>query len=232
VCGGSLIVHSRVSGGGRKRAYLCSYNHLRGKTVCSDGLLTAMEATDQAVLDVFEGQILNPKVVEVALREGLDQLRPSEDGLVPQRAALQAELAVLDQELARLSTAVAQGGDLAALLGAIKSREQRRGKVQEELTGIQGLERVASFDPRQLQQELEARLADWRDLLGRQVPVARQILKKLLVGRIAFRQTPAGIEFTGQASLGKVLAGVVGTKAGVAPTGFEPVLPSATRFLQ
>jgi hypothetical protein len=71
VCGGSLIVHSRVSGGGRKRAYLCSYNHLRGKTVCSDGLLTAMEATDQAVLDVFEGQILNPKVVEVALREAV-----------------------------------------------------------------------------------------------------------------------------------------------------------------
>jgi hypothetical protein len=53
--------------------------------------------------------------------------------------------------------------------------------------------------------------------------VARQILKKLLIGRIAFRETEAGIEFTGQASLGKVLAGIIGTKAGVAPTGFEPV---------
>jgi len=30
-------------------------------------------------------------------------------------------------------------------------------------------------------------------------------------------------EFSGQASLGQILAGVVCTKAGVAPTGFEPV---------
>jgi hypothetical protein len=46
-------------------------------------------------------------------------------------------------------------------------------------------------------------------------------LKRLLVGRLVFRQREDGIyEFSGQASLGRILAGVVRTKAGVSPTGF------------
>jgi hypothetical protein len=65
---------------------------------------------------------------------------------------------------------------------------------------------------------VEARLSDWRGLLSRQVAQSRQILKKLLAGRIVFRQREDGVyEFSGQASLGRVLAGIVGTKAGVAP---------------
>ena len=68
------------------------------------------------------------------------------------------------------------------------------------------------------------RLADWRGLLGRQVAQGRQILKKLLVGRIVFRQREDGIyEFSGQASLGRIIAGLACTKTVVAPTGFEPV---------
>src|SRR5262245_35358021 len=39
LCGGSLIVHSRASGGRRANAYLCSYHHLRGSTVCPGGLV-------------------------------------------------------------------------------------------------------------------------------------------------------------------------------------------------
>jgi hypothetical protein len=69
-----------------------------------------------------------------------------------------------------------------------------------------------------------ARVADWGEVLTRQVAQSRQILKKLLVSRIAFRRRDDGTyEFSGQASLGKLLAGIVCTKAGVAPTGFEPV---------
>ncbi|MGH7265673.1 MAG: recombinase family protein [Candidatus Rokuibacteriota bacterium] len=223
VCGGSLVVHSRATGPGRKQAYTCSYYHLRGKTVCPTGILLSMEATNRSVLDTLEQEVLHPKVVEVGLRQGLELLRPAEESVVPRRDAVQAELAALDQELGRLSAAVAEGGDLPALLDAIKTREQRKRRLQEELAGPQNLERVAAADTSQLQRELEARLADWRGLLGRQVPVARQILKKLLVGRIVFRETDQGIEFTGQASLGRILAGIVDTKAGVAPTGFEPV---------
>ena len=58
-----------------------------------------------------------------------------------------------------------------------------------------------------------------------------QILRKLLVGRIVFRRRENGVyEFSGQASLGRILAGIVCTKAGMAPTGFEPVLEWRPHF--
>jgi hypothetical protein len=72
---------------------------------------------------------------------------------------------------------------------------------------------------------VEVRLTGWRGLRRRQVAQSRQILRQLLVGRIIFRQREdRTYEFDGRASLGRVLAGVICTKAGVAPTGFEPVV--------
>jgi hypothetical protein len=119
-------------------------------------------------------------------------------------------LAVLEQELARFTAAVAQGGNLPALVDAIKVREQRKRQLLGELAGLDGLQRVASLDVGQLQSELQTRLADWQCLLNRQVPVARQIIKKLLSGRIVFRQTEeGGYEFSGQASLGALRIQVV-----------------------
>jgi site-specific DNA recombinase len=218
VCGGSLIAHSRSSGRHRKYVYQCSYHYLRGKAVCRDGILLPMDETNHAVLETFEREVLHPSVVAVGLRHGLELLKPAEDSVVPRRAALQADLAVLDQELTRFTAAVAQGGDLPALVEAIKVREERKRRLQEELADLEGLQRVASIDLGQLQSELQARLADWQELLNRQVPVARQIIKKLLTGRIIFRQRDDGTyEFSGQATLGRIIAGLPCTKALVAP---------------
>jgi site-specific DNA recombinase len=224
ICGGGLIAHSRASRPHRKYAYICSYYHLRGTTVCPTGVLLPMEETNHAVLETFERKVLHPDVVAVGLRHGLELLKPTEDSLVPRREALQAELAVLEQELARFTAAVAQGGDLPALVEAIKSREQRRLRLREELAGLDGLQRLASIDLGQIQRELQARLAEWQELMNRQVPVARQIVKKLLTGRIVFRRTEdGGYEFSGHANPGRIIAGLACTKAVVAPTGFEPV---------
>jgi site-specific DNA recombinase len=224
VCGGSLIVHSRASGGRRANAYLCSYHHLRGSTVCPGGLVLPMEPTNRAILGTIEREVLHPDVVQRAIRQALGQLNAPADTAVPRQTALQAEVAVIDQELTRLAAGVAQGGDLTVLVEGIRAREQRRRALREELAGLQSLRPVTARDLQQLQRDVEARLSDWRGLLSRQIAQSRQILKKLLVGRIVFRQRPDGsYEFSGEASLGRILAGVVCTKAGVAPTGFEPV---------
>jgi hypothetical protein len=90
------------------------------------------------------------------------------------------------------------------------------------LAGLEGLQPITTRDLQQIQQDVEVRLAEWRGLLRRHVAQSRQILKKLLVGRIVFRQREDGVyEFSGQASLGRIIAGLVWTKTGVAPTGFE-----------
>jgi site-specific DNA recombinase len=233
LCGGSLIVHSRASAGRRAHAYLCSYHHLRGTTVCATGAVLPVAATNEAVLATIERFVLHPEVVIRVLRYAIEGLTPAADAGVPQQTALQAELGVLEQELARLTTAIAQGGDLGSLLAGVHAREQRRRALQQELAGLQALKPLTAVDLGQLQREVEIRVADWRGLLTRQVLQSRQILKKLLVGRIVFRRREDGsYEFSGQATLGKVLAGIVCTKAGVAPTGFEPVFESRSRVRQ
>ena len=153
-----------------------------------------------------------------ACSRAINELNAPTDTVVPRRTALQAELTVLEQELARLAAAVAQGGDLKPLLDGIQAREQRRRALQTELAGLEGLQPVTARDLQDIQRDVEARLADWRGLLRRQVAQSRQILKKLLVGRIVFRQREDGVyEFSGQASLGRIIAGLACTKAVVAP---------------
>jgi hypothetical protein len=66
-----------------------------------------------------------------------------------------------------------------------------------------------------------AKLGDWSGLMGRRVAQARQILRHLLVGRIAFTPDADGtMTFVGHASIGPLLAGTALAglrKAGVAP---------------
>jgi site-specific DNA recombinase len=224
LCGGGLIVHSRASAGRRTHAYLCSYHHLRGNTVCPGGLVLPVQRANQAVLAAVEQEVLHPEVVRRAISRAINELNTPTDTVVPRRTGLQAELTVLEQELARLTAAVAQGGDLKPLLDGIQAREQRRRTLQTELAGLQGLHPVTTRDLQNIQREVATRLADWQGLLTRQVAQSRQILKKLLVGRIVFQPRDDGTyEFSGQASLDRIIAGLACTKAVVAPTGFEPV---------
>jgi hypothetical protein len=54
---------------------------------------------------------------------------------------------------------------------------------------------------------------------------ARQILRKLLMGRLRFvpykNDMQRGYTFTGQSQIGRILAGLTDTKVLVSPTGFS-----------
>lgn len=78
-----------------------------------------------------------------------------------------------------------------------------------------------------LRADLRARLSDWRSLLRRQPIQGRQILRKLLVGRLTL--TPGEVdgrrvyEYQGEATLGRLLTGAFMTSAlrMVTPAGRE-----------
>jgi hypothetical protein len=61
--------------------------------------------------------------------------------------------------------------------------------------------------------DLSQRLADWQGLLERQPIQARQILKKLVEGRLVFDPFEdadgAGSRIRGQATYGRLLSGVI-----------------------
>ena len=72
--------------------------------------------------------------------------------------------------------------------------------------------------------DLEARLADWRTTLRRNVPQGRQLLRKLLVGRVTFTPVAEGVRFDAECALGPILQGVADATTGVTPAGFEPAI--------
>ena len=190
-----------------------------------------MEATDRAVLTALEEKVLRPDVLVETVRKAVARFQSDGANISERRHSLSEEVATVEKELTRLTEAVAQGGNLSSLIDAIKEREQRRTSLQASLSSLSGLESVELLDERRLERDLSLHLAEqWQGLLTRHTLQARQIVRKLLVGRLRFipykNKGQRGYTFTGESQVGRILAGVTDTKKLVSPTGFEPVLPA------
>ena len=107
--------------------------------------------------------------------------------------------------------AIAAGESLASVREALKARERRRGDLTAKLEHLDGLAKLPRLDPTALTDELRDRLTDWQGLLTAEPVKARQVLRKLLVGRLVFHPDPdRGLyTFEGKASYGKLVAGTV-----------------------
>ncbi len=74
----------------------------------------------------------------------------------------------------------------------VRVGQQRPVKKRDEGAGLvaaENLQLVAGFDPKAVQEDLRKRLADWQGLLQRQPAQARQILRKMIVGRLTLTRT-------------------------------------------
>ncbi len=212
-CRGSMVVGSRASGRRRKPAYVCANHRERGNTVCTNRLHAPMGAADLAVLSAVEHDLLRPEIVEEALLEAVRGLQISDDQAIRRREDLHVELRKLEVELSHYAKAIAKEGPLDAILAEIKEREARRAHLKAELEKLEGRAKVASLDTARLALNLRERLMDWQGLLQRQTAEARQILRRLLVGRLVFtpREDENGryYEFAGQGSISELVCGVV-----------------------
>src|SRR5262249_2343261 len=156
-------------GRGRKFYYACLANCTRGRRACQNALPLPMEAADETVLRTFHEDLLRPEVIESALRQALEQSRPGNE-LETRRATLNKSLDETHAELARLATAVAQDGNLVALVEAMRERERKRDHIRQELLGLEGLERIANLDWHRVSHALREKLTDWQGLLVKHTP--------------------------------------------------------------
>ena len=211
-CGGSMYVKSRSHG--KKRAYFygCTSFHLRGTSVCTNSLEVPMPRSDEAVLGAIRGDVMNPDVIAATLRKALARLKPAGEAAQSRRQELERQLATVTRELERFTGALAVGGDLQTLVQAIRDKEAQRDALTTQIASLTGAERAAKVDWRTVEQQLRAKLDEWRQLLGRHVPQARQVLKKLLLGPIVFTPHREASEryysFRASVNLGKLLAGI------------------------
>ena len=85
--------------------------------------------------------------------------------------------------------------------------------------------RASAFDPQTVECQLRAKLEEWRGLLRRHVPQARQVLRKLLTGHVLFKPFRNGrtrhYEFSAPIGLGRILSGLACATMVASPTGFQ-----------
>jgi hypothetical protein len=141
--------------------------------------------------------------------------------------ALRREEATLAAELDRLATAISEGGVLLTLLAAVKAKEGRRAAIANELARLDACVHVA-----------QSRIDDWQGVLFRHPVRARQILRKLLLdGPLLCEPIPGqrrSHRFTGNASIGKLLNGLVAGRrlstSLASPTGLDAKVQGPLRL--
>jgi site-specific DNA recombinase len=226
-CGSGLTVRSRSRSRARTFYYVCRAAIEKG-TVCTNRMHLPVPLADAAVTNYLEGVLLHPDVVAEAVRRVM-QPDPNAEPVEQQRGRLQRDLDQVHRELSNLSSAIAAGGgQVETLVKEIKTRERRRTELQATLTALDRASVEPAPDPAQLRQRIDVVLTDWRGMAAKHVQATRQLLRKLLLGRLVFTPDPAGhvVRFTGRGTLAPLVGRLQlqGVQTLVTPAGFEPAV--------
>jgi hypothetical protein len=135
-----------------------------------------MARADDAFLASIGGQVLSPSICEAVIDGVYEALQPA--GIAPERERRERELAAVGAECPRLVQAIAAGGDMAVLLEALKDRQTRQDGLRAAIARLD--DRSPRPDRRHVERLVRARLERWKELLGQQVEVGRQLLREIL----------------------------------------------------
>ena len=95
-----------------------------------------MEEANEAVLAVLEREVLRPEVTKAVVKKALAKFRASEHEWIERRRTLHRQISTVDGELKRLVTAISSGGDIPALVEAVKVANERREALSQELSEV------------------------------------------------------------------------------------------------
>jgi site-specific DNA recombinase len=209
VCGGTIQALTRGQGAKRGRFYGCAYNHKRGSSICPNGLQIRQDILDSTVIQAIN-EVLDERIVEAAVSKALEHLRSGQERDLDRRSQIERELSLIEHRIQRTVDAIATAGAMDELLARLKEEKTRKEALVQELASLGDLERVISLDTRRLKQSLRDRVADSRALLARNIPQARQMLRKLVPDRMTLEpfeeNGERGYRFTGQGTYARLLA--------------------------
>ncbi len=222
-CGGGIEARSRSHGGRRVFFYGCSTFQRKGEHVCGNKLTVPMEDANTAVLSVLEDVLLSPDIINAAIEAAIARIRaPKSDDC----ERLHAEVDRLDLQLQRLSDAIAEGGEIGALIPAIREREAARNETLARLRAIESSSRSATRTDAELERKARSVVANWRAAFHKHPAKARQAIQALIDGRLTLRPRCEDdrefYQFEGTGTLEPVLAGVLLPHNLASPTGFAP----------
>ena len=223
-CEGSLVAIRRSNRGKVTPMYGCLYHHKRGKTICSNGTVIRQDVLDPVVLQAITAA-LDDRILEDAVEKALLRLREGRELRVDQRTAIERDLSLIETKMKHLVDAIERGETTESLLARLDENEQQKKSLKAQLEGFPQNGNVISLDEPRLKREAKTRVKDIRSLLHRQVPQARQILRKLIVGKLqcepVIEDGEKGYRITGQGTYGRFLPPTLVSTMVVPPRRFE-----------
>ena len=166
-CGGNLVI---ISGNkGRHRRYGCA-NYFYRKT-CSNALTERQEWLEEKLLSGLQEQVLKPEVVEFAIAEFGRALKADLGNLSGELARMRDRKRELEEEMARYAEAIGAGGNMPALIAAMKARQSELDAITDRLLSTE----PGSIDAKlgEIRTFVTSRIADLRTLLSKDVALAR-----------------------------------------------------------
>ena len=160
----------------------------------------------------------------------LTRAQPADAVLDETRADLAQQIADVTTKLDRLVEALMVSGVSPTLTAKLKKLETAKADLEDQLAGLDRQGQVSEIEVARLGALARSKAAEWRGLLGRHTPQARQILGKMLRDKLTFRpetrQGQQGWRFTGEGTVTILLAGMVPELSHVvaSPAGFEPAV--------
>ncbi len=136
---------------------------------------------DQLLLVANRGRAPFPLTAE-ALDRAIDIIEGERPSVDPE--GLDAELSAVRAELLRLAAAVAAGGELPALVDAMRARDARREQLERDLSAAR--HPVSIFNRAALRRSLRAKLRDWHAQLTSTPEIGQRALRALISGRLVF----------------------------------------------
>jgi site-specific DNA recombinase len=152
VCRCGARFEAQKAHGNRKDVYICSAHRRKGAAVCDNRLALPIVDTEDRILRVIEGEVLQPSFIDTVL----------DSVFVPDstdRPALESERGELERQLASLTEAVKLGGDIPTLVTALKTTNAQLASVRRRL------EPQEQHDREQLRAALEQRSEEWKQIL-------------------------------------------------------------------
>jgi site-specific DNA recombinase len=217
-CNSPLVATTR----GRKNvpSYICAGHREKGKTFCTNQTGVPMAALNRAVIDALKVTFSDAKFEQYLLDQAADTEQV--EARRTERENLLLQIPKLAAAEARLAKAIAVSDDMDALVAELKATQQERRQAEARVADLEGYER----DLRDQQEQVE-RLrrvwGGWAAALDADVPTARQILKKILVGRILVRPVgPGAWRFAGISRYDGALRGGLGRTGTDVLPGFGP----------
>jgi hypothetical protein len=138
-------------------------------------------------------------------------------------SAIACALGQTETALTRLTEAVTAGGAVATLVQAIREQERRQQTLRAELADLDR-PRVVPLSVGHLTAMLQTKAEKWHGLLRKHAPIARQMVRKIVEGRIVFTPDRDARRYTFLATgtLASFFSGIVCPQAVASPTGVVP----------